>query len=134
MAKCISKNKITPNELNIWSAFLLLIFTAVMCQSGMQRSFAFKPVSCCAHTLLYMAIHNHNHLLSRRDRKAAIIDIEDWWLSVEIINRLLETTPWTWDGQLNLPVSYNKAFFERDFVELFIDGSGKELARALDVE
>jgi hypothetical protein len=40
------------------SAFLLPILTAVTCQSGMQRSFAFNPVSCCAHTLLYMAIHD----------------------------------------------------------------------------
>ncbi|OBT75534.1 hypothetical protein VF21_05888 [Pseudogymnoascus sp. 05NY08] len=43
---------------SLMSAFLLPIFTAVTCQSGMERSFAFNPVSCCAHTLLYMAIHD----------------------------------------------------------------------------
>lgn len=43
---------------SLMSAFLLPIFTAVTCQSGIQRSFAFNPVSCCAHTLLYMAIHD----------------------------------------------------------------------------
>jgi hypothetical protein len=43
---------------SLMSAFLLPIFTAVTCQSGMERSFSFNPVSCCAHTLLYMAIHD----------------------------------------------------------------------------
>lgn len=67
----------------------------------------------------------NNHLLSKRDGKAAIVDIEDWWLSDEIINRLLETTLWTWDGQLNLSVSYNEAFFGEGFCRTVYRWVGK---------
>ncbi|ELR04962.1 hypothetical protein VC83_02847 [Pseudogymnoascus destructans] len=84
-------------------------------------------------TLSSLGVVN-NYLHSKRDGKAATVEIEDWWLSVEIINRVLATTLWTWDGQLNLSVSYNGAFYERSFVEQFIDGWGRELTTALGVE
>ncbi|KFY43941.1 hypothetical protein V494_01738 [Pseudogymnoascus sp. VKM F-4513 (FW-928)] len=84
-------------------------------------------------TLSSLGVINNN-LQSKRNGKASTVEIEDWWLSVEIINRVLGTTLWTWDGQLNLSVSYNGAFFERSFVEKFIDGWGRELTRALGVE
>ncbi|OBT52467.1 hypothetical protein VE04_07513 [Pseudogymnoascus sp. 24MN13] len=84
-------------------------------------------------TLSSLGVVN-NYLQSKRDGKAATVEIEDWWLSVEIINRVLGTTLWTWDGHLNLSVSYNEAFYERNFVEQFIDGWGRELTTALGVE
>ncbi|KFY13138.1 hypothetical protein V491_06504 [Pseudogymnoascus sp. VKM F-3775] len=93
-----------------------------------------EPLKAPAYQTLSSLSVVNNSLLSKRDGKAATIEIEDWWLSVEIINRMLGTTLWTWDGQLHLSVSYNDAFFERGFVEQFIDGWGKELTRALDVE
>lgn len=40
------------------SSFLLPILAAVTCQNGIQRSFAFNPLSFSAHILLYMAIHD----------------------------------------------------------------------------
>ncbi|OBT75537.1 hypothetical protein VF21_05886 [Pseudogymnoascus sp. 05NY08] len=84
-------------------------------------------------TLSSLGVVN-NYLHTKHCGKAATVEIEDWWLSVEIINRVLGTTLWTWDGQLNLSVSYNGAFYERSFVEQFIDGWGTELTRALGVE
>jgi hypothetical protein len=84
-------------------------------------------------TLSSLGVVN-NYLHSKRHGKAATVEIEDWWLSVEIINRMLGTTLWTWNGQLNLSVSYNGAFYERSFVEQFIDGWGRELTTALGVE
>lgn len=40
------------------SSFLLPILAAVACQNGIQRSFAFNPLSFSAHILLYMTIHD----------------------------------------------------------------------------
>ncbi|KAL5344880.1 hypothetical protein ACLOAV_010277 [Pseudogymnoascus australis] len=75
-----------------------------------------------------------NYLQRKHCGKVATVEIEDWWLGVEIINRVLGTTLWTWNGRLNLSVSYNEAFYERSFVEQFIDGWGRELTKALGVE
>ncbi|KAL5344758.1 hypothetical protein ACLOAV_010155 [Pseudogymnoascus australis] len=75
-----------------------------------------------------------NYLQRKHCGKVATVEIEDWWLGVEIINRVLGTTLWTWNGRLNLSVSYNEAFYERGFVEQFIDGWGRELTKALGVE
>lgn len=63
----------------------------------------------------------NNYIQIRRYGKAAKVEIEDWWLSVEIINHVLGATLWTWDDQLNLSASYKEAFYERDFDEQFID-------------
>ncbi|KFZ24028.1 hypothetical protein V502_01510 [Pseudogymnoascus sp. VKM F-4520 (FW-2644)] len=92
------------------------------------------PLSAPAYqTLGSLGIVN-NHLQSKHDGKAETVEVDNWWLSVEIINHVLGTMLWTWDGRLNLVVSYNGAFYERSFVEQFIDGWGRELTRALGVE
>ncbi|KAL5346568.1 hypothetical protein ACLOAV_008275 [Pseudogymnoascus australis] len=43
-----------------------------------------------------------NYLQRKHCGKVATVEIEDWWLGVEIINRVLGTTLWTWNGRLNL--------------------------------
>ncbi|KAJ5512031.1 hypothetical protein N7453_004134 [Penicillium expansum] len=48
---------------------------------------------------------------------AATVEIEDWWLGVQIINRVLQTYLWTREGEIHLTCHFNDAFYEQGFVE-----------------
>lgn len=48
---------------------------------------------------------------------ANTFEIQDWWLGVEIINRLLQSYLWTRNGELHIAHHYNEAFYDRAFVE-----------------
>ena len=48
-------------------------------------------------------------------------EIEDWWLGVQIINRLLQMYLWTRDGRIHLGCNYNEAFYETKFAEDFVN-------------
>lgn len=52
---------------------------------------------------------------------ATTVEIEDWWLGVQIINRVLQTYLWTREGELHLTCHFNDAFYEREFVEGFLE-------------
>ncbi|KAJ5430951.1 hypothetical protein N7445_008683 [Penicillium cf. griseofulvum] len=52
---------------------------------------------------------------------AITVEIEDWWLGVQIINRVLQTYLWMREGELHLACHYNDAFYEREFVEGFLE-------------
>ena len=45
------------------------------------------------------------------------VQVEEWWVAIEVINRLLLTQVWTFNGELVLSVHWNEAFYERSFVE-----------------
>ncbi|KAH8703890.1 hypothetical protein BGW36DRAFT_287589 [Talaromyces proteolyticus] len=60
-------------------------------------------------------------LPSRYTGATAILEIENWWLGVDIINRVLQMYVWTRDGQLHLTCHYNEAFYERDFIKRFLE-------------
>lgn len=49
------------------------------------------------------------------------LNIEDWWLGVQIINRVLQTYLWTREGQLHLTCHFNDAFYERNLVEKLLE-------------
>ncbi|KAJ5698000.1 hypothetical protein N7462_000005 [Penicillium macrosclerotiorum] len=49
------------------------------------------------------------------------LNIEDWWLGVQITNRVLQTYLWTREGQLHLTCHFNEAFYERNFVEKLLE-------------
>ena len=52
---------------------------------------------------------------------ATTLNIEDWWLGVQITNRVLQTYLWTRKGQLHLTCHFNEAFYERNFVEKILE-------------
>ncbi|CAI7608362.1 unnamed protein product [Penicillium viridicatum] len=52
---------------------------------------------------------------------ATTVEIEDWWLGVQIINRVLQTYLWTREGKLHLACHFNDAFYEGEFVEGFLE-------------
>ncbi|OJJ77734.1 hypothetical protein ASPBRDRAFT_36995 [Aspergillus brasiliensis CBS 101740] len=49
--------------------------------------------------------------------KERTVRVEEWWVAIEVINRLLLTQVWTFDGELVLSVHWNEAFYERSLVE-----------------
>ncbi|CRG91989.1 hypothetical protein PISL3812_09043 [Talaromyces islandicus] len=56
-------------------------------------------------------------LKSRYEGAANAVEVQDWWLGVEIINRLLQSYLWTRNGELHIAHHYNEAFYDRAFVE-----------------
>ncbi|KAL4894455.1 hypothetical protein BDV59DRAFT_175509 [Aspergillus ambiguus] len=57
--------------------------------------------------------------------------VAEWWVAVEVINRLLLTNVWTWDHQLVLSVNWNEAFYERELVEGLFGRWREELVMGL---
>lgn len=62
---------------------------------------------------------------------AATVEIEDWWLGVQIINRVLQTYLWTREGEMHLSCHFNDAFYEGAFVEGFLEEWKSKLVGAL---
>jgi hypothetical protein len=48
---------------------------------------------------------------------ANTVELQDWWLGVEVINKLLQSYLWTRNGELTIAHHYNEAFYDRAFVE-----------------
>lgn len=62
-----------------------------------------------------------DHLQTRYSGARYTLEIEDWWLGIHICNKALQAHTWTRDGQLHLAVHYNEAFYEKEFVERYMD-------------
>ncbi|KAL6233059.1 hypothetical protein BDW75DRAFT_246819 [Aspergillus navahoensis] len=65
---------------------------------------------------------------------AGAFEIEDWWLGVQMINRLLQMYLWTRDGRMQLGCNYNEAFYAPEFVESFLGEWKEVLVRGLGIE
>ncbi|KAI1081351.1 hypothetical protein F5B20DRAFT_535733 [Whalleya microplaca] len=50
------------------------------------------------------------------DKSQAKVELVDLWLGAEVLTRSLLFHVWSWRDQLNIAASYNKAFYEREFV------------------
>ncbi|GLA16489.1 hypothetical protein AnigIFM62618_003071 [Aspergillus niger] len=59
------------------------------------------------------------------------VKVEEWWVAIEVINRLLLTQVWTFNGELVLSVHWNEAFYERGFVEGVFERWREELIGGL---
>lgn len=62
------------------------------------------------------------------------IEAEDWWIGVEVINRLLLINIWTWQGVMTLSVNWNEAFYQDEFVHRFLDEWKDVLLKELGVD
>ncbi|KAL4861653.1 hypothetical protein BDV12DRAFT_207852 [Aspergillus spectabilis] len=60
--------------------------------------------------------------------------VEDWWLGVQMFNRLLQMYLWTRDGRMQLGCNYNEAFYAPEFVETFLEEWKEVLIRELGIE
>lgn len=61
------------------------------------------------------------------------VAVENWWTAVEVINRLLLTNVWTWNGELQLSVNWNEAFYQDSFVREFLEAWKEVLLKELEV-
>ncbi|KAL4962597.1 uncharacterized protein BDV14DRAFT_202596 [Aspergillus stella-maris] len=64
---------------------------------------------------------------------AGVFEVEDWWLGVQIMNRLLQMYLWTRDGTMLLGCNYNEAFYPAEFVDLFVDEWKEALISELEI-
>jgi hypothetical protein len=63
------------------------------------------PLRASAHPELSSIGRINDYLEAEFKEKAATIEVEDWWIAFEVINRLLLTNLWTWNGEMCLSVS-----------------------------
>lgn len=62
---------------------------------------------------------------------AVTVEIEDWWLGVQIINRVLQMYLWTREGEMHFSCHFNDAFYKRAFVKGFLEEWKSKLVGAL---
>ncbi|KAJ5549647.1 hypothetical protein N7513_006881 [Penicillium frequentans] len=62
-----------------------------------------------------------DHLQNRYEGSRYTIEIDDWWIGTQCLNKELQGHVWTRDGQLHMAIHYNEAFWKNDDVEQFID-------------
>ncbi|OJJ36261.1 hypothetical protein ASPWEDRAFT_52065 [Aspergillus wentii DTO 134E9] len=79
------------------------------------------PLRAPAHPELSSIGVVNGYLQADYEGKASRHEVEDWWIAVEVINRLLCTNVWTWNGEMKLNVNWNEAFYDEDFVINFLD-------------
>ncbi|KAL4786493.1 hypothetical protein BJX76DRAFT_365578 [Aspergillus varians] len=76
-------------------------------------------------------VDNHLKTTYARNGSGVDISIEDWWLGVQIINKVLHMYVWTRDGRMYLGCHYNEAFYENEFVERFLEDWREVLVREM---
>jgi hypothetical protein len=76
----------------------------------------------------------NKYVQSRYTGTAATVEVEDWWLGVEVIDRGLMVLLWTWNDRLCLVVNYNDAFYEQRFVQEFVEGWKKAFINDLGLQ
>ncbi|KAJ5363613.1 uncharacterized protein N7496_009326 [Penicillium cataractarum] len=72
-----------------------------------------------------------NYLHTRYTGVAGTFEIEDWFLGVQIITRLLQMYLWTRDGKIHLSCNYNAAFYKGEFVQQLLEGWKDVLVKEL---
>lgn len=51
----------------------------------------------------------------------ATFEVQDQWLGMQVMGRPIHTYLWTQDDMLHIGYSYNETFYERMFVEGFLE-------------
>ncbi|RDK38751.1 hypothetical protein M752DRAFT_329382 [Aspergillus phoenicis ATCC 13157] len=75
------------------------------------------PLLAPAHPELSSMGRVNQLLKTEVEGKEWTVKVEEWWVAIEVINRLLLTQVWTFNKELVLSVHWNEAFYERSFVE-----------------
>ncbi|KAI3008187.1 hypothetical protein CBS147346_2758 [Aspergillus niger] len=89
------------------------------------------PLLAPAHPELSSMGRVNQLLKTEVEGKEWTVKVEEWWVAIEVINRLLLTQVWTFNGELVLSVHWNEAFYERSFVEGVFDRWREELIGGL---
>ncbi|KAJ5160385.1 uncharacterized protein N7482_007389 [Penicillium canariense] len=91
------------------------------------------PLHAPAHPELSSIGLINDHLQAKNEGSASTIDVEEWWVAIEAINRLLLTNVWTRSDRMCLSVIWNEAFYEDSFVVKFLEEWEQTVLKELDV-
>ena len=61
------------------------------------------------------------------------VELVDIWIATEMINKSIQFHVWSWKDELSIGASYNKSFYEENFVVRVLDLVAKELQTGLGV-
>ncbi|KAJ5526327.1 hypothetical protein N7494_012977 [Penicillium frequentans] len=75
----------------------------------------------------------NDHIVAKHEGSASTIEVEDWWVAIENISRLLIPHVWTWNGELVLSVNFNESFYEYAVVSQFLEGWKQTITEVLGV-
>ncbi|KAJ5622039.1 hypothetical protein N7528_005271 [Penicillium herquei] len=93
-----------------------------------------NPLHAPAHPeLSSMGIINE-HVSAKYEGTESTIEVQEWWIAVEVINRLLLTNVWTWNEEMVLSVNWNEAFYDDEFVSQFLEQWKETVCKSLGVE
>ncbi|RBR11226.1 uncharacterized protein FIESC28_09110 [Fusarium coffeatum] len=59
--------------------------------------------------------------------------VEDFWLGTQMIAKAVQCHGWTFRDQFVLTASWNKSYYDRDFIERFLGEVKEEMIRGLEV-
>ena len=62
------------------------------------------------------------------------MEVNDFWMAVEMLTRQVELHVWTFHGDLTLGASFNQNFYEGEFIENFLFRIQDILLKGLNVE
>lgn len=91
------------------------------------------PLRAPAHPELSSIGLINDHLQAKYEGSASTIEVEEWWVAIEAINRLLLTNVWTWSDRMCLSVNWNEAFYEDSFVVKFLEEWKQTVLKELDI-
>ncbi|KAJ5784324.1 uncharacterized protein N7503_009536 [Penicillium pulvis] len=75
----------------------------------------------------------NDHIAAKHEGSASTVEVEDWWVAVQNISRLLIPHVWTWTGELVLSVDWNESFYEYAVVSQFLEGWKQTITEELGV-
>ena len=67
------------------------------------------------------------------DKHGNVVEVTDFWLGVDMLSRQLMLYVWTHQGKLQLSACYNKEFYAREFVEIFLSDVKDILVEGLEI-
>jgi hypothetical protein len=91
------------------------------------------PLRAPAHPELGSIGLINDHLQAKHEGSASTIEVEEWWVAVEVINRLLLTNVWTWNDMMCFSVNWNEAFYEDSCVVKFLEKWKQTVLKELDI-
>ncbi|ROV99215.1 hypothetical protein VPNG_08222 [Cytospora leucostoma] len=62
------------------------------------------------------------------------VEVDDLWIATEMLNRSVQFHVWSWRDQLNIAASFNKSFYDHEFVAEELGSVVEELQTGLGVK
>ena len=93
-----------------------------------------NPLHAPAHPELSSNGVIENWLAGRFQGPSSTVEVEDWWVAVQVIHRILMSNVWTFKGEMSLSINWNDAFYEQEFISGFVQEWKEALCDGLGVK